>query len=914
MYHELDMRATLDKILNDIKILKCCINNINGGGNNGISQELDPIFTQWLDTHPPITPVSVHNELTGREEWDNHPQYAQDIDMLKNLIRQDCPSVPAFSLNTLKQAKLDDTLSQYDLSGLTIDWSDGVPFTDAFSNSSINWIHFANGKSLYFGNLTDAGGIRIFLGPNPNPDEIIFDINKQPVNNPFIFPPNSVIIDVDTYAGGRPWQDIMFKPMCDSPIISQDLIDEIQKSLRELKWGNITGNINNQTDLITYLTDLQNFISTLQSNLTTLTNNLANNYFNKTQINNLLNTLQSNLTYLIDNLQHSQLGGTELPNCHPVSAITNAVEDVEQLGIEDIRIALNLGSTFNIPFMAYDKVNKVIIFSTEIIIAGNNCCTVRYWNPVTNEDGFILPLTLNTQILFLKYFDVIDKVLFQIYQNETVPTYPHGVLRYYDFTNHIIKDFMSISNTSSPPSDSIEFEDEIYFYNSGRIYKTLLFINSLGNVAGNLIAVSPTGLGLGKLFIWNDELYLLVGGSGTTVSGIWKYNGLQFSRIISRTNLPYGQVIMFNDYPHFLAGDMSLPRGGIYRMEDDSTINLVVPATYAYMRGYVNKDKLYVIAGQVSTFYTRDILMIDEDYNSEALNLPFQTIGVVSIIDSEIHSFFSYNGFLYATGTSGTWEQKKDDLTEFQKISNIDLRIPVALEMDDALYIRGRIGMVNPGLYGYSIYKLVKKFTYNVRTQTGWMDLEDIPGVGDLFGMRITNIKSNVIVNEVEYPLAIELNKPAPDNLWVQLYRRSKKKGTAYKIHQYRPIDIHNIFFPKFLIEKGSKIVLIAESQLNEMFKPTRVRGLNYWGWEDWDNYSKKSSLNPPVNISKGHRHNPLHGEKYNWVLYKFGLALYKPGIFYKKGMLYPTAFKMTNYIQTNKHIGYVNCIRREFL
>lgn len=133
----------------------------------------------------------------------------------------------------------------------------------------------------------------------------------------------------------------------------------------------------------------------------------------------------------------------------------------------------------------------------------------------------------------------------------------------------------------------------------------------------------------------------------------------------------------------------------------------------------------------------------------------------------------------------------------------------------------------------------------------------------------------------------IELDKPAPENCYIQLFRYSRKKtATRGKYHldkygnprpqalsAYRPIDISNANFPMIKIEKGSTRVLITDDDYDALYRPVKVRG----------------NVKSPTR--SGRTYNPINDKKDSKVKYKIGTCVYRDNKFYKSPMSQDTLF-----------------------
>jgi len=157
------------------------------------------------------------------------------------------------------------------------------------------------------------------------------------------------------------------------------------------------------------------------------------------------------------------------------------------------------------------------------------------------------------------------------------------------------------------------------------------------------------------------------------------------------------------------------------------------------------------------------------------------------------------------------------------------------------------------------------------------------------------------------YPLLLELDRPAPQNCFLQFYRYSKKKRNRGRARNFSvPIRyaFRGIFisasnpFPIIPIPEGDTVVTLTDTQWLELYRPVIIRSNDIRGWDQA----------PPGRP----RWNPINMDRDSKATYKFGTCQYVPGESFRASLMSSDTLTIIKYYATNH--GVVNQEGRFFI
>jgi len=144
------------------------------------------------------------------------------------------------------------------------------------------------------------------------------------------------------------------------------------------------------------------------------------------------------------------------------------------------------------------------------------------------------------------------------------------------------------------------------------------------------------------------------------------------------------------------------------------------------------------------------------------------------------------------------------------------------------------------------------------------------------------------------HPLILELDRPAPENCYLQFYRYSKKTRNRGSLRGYSIpskyafrgvfVDGNSNNFPVIPIPVGETVVTLNYAEWRNIYRPLDVRGY----WRDW---------NDP--IPGRPRWNPINGQRDSKTIYKFGTCEYIRGESFRASQMSADTLTIMHYYAT---------------
>jgi len=149
------------------------------------------------------------------------------------------------------------------------------------------------------------------------------------------------------------------------------------------------------------------------------------------------------------------------------------------------------------------------------------------------------------------------------------------------------------------------------------------------------------------------------------------------------------------------------------------------------------------------------------------------------------------------------------------------------------------------------------------------------------------------------YPLLLELDRPAPQNCYLQFYRYSKKKrnrGSARNFsvpirYAFRGIFVDgNNPFPVIPIPEGDTVVTLTDAQWLAIYRPVIIRSNDIRGWDQA----------PPGRP----RWNPINMDRDSKATFKFGTCQYVRGESFRASLMSSDTLTIIKYYATNHGVS----------
>lgn len=156
-------------------------------------------------------------------------------------------------------------------------------------------------------------------------------------------------------------------------------------------------------------------------------------------------------------------------------------------------------------------------------------------------------------------------------------------------------------------------------------------------------------------------------------------------------------------------------------------------------------------------------------------------------------------------------------------------------------------------------------------------------------------------------PLILELDRPAPQNCYLQFYRYSKKKRNRGSVRNFSvPIKyaFRGIFvdgnsnpFPVIPIPEGATKIALTWQEWENIYRPVIIRhNVNIW------------AETPPGRP----RWNPINGVRDSKAIYKFGTCEYVRGESFRAGLMSADTLTIIRHFVTDH--GVRGEVRREYI